>query len=374
MQVKNSPIDFTSMLTGGLDSALSAGFGWLGSGLQMRNNKRLQKYAAELQYDTWSKMTENTRNWNEYLEKMSKMSEAGLNPLYSEANAPQSAVSAGLPSASADMPFSSSPFNLGDSVANALKNRELTLREREVAVQEKLGDKQGKKLEAETDQLIQITPHTIDAAAEQARKLKLEGDQLDKVLAQMDAQLEIKQEEAHASMINALAHALEASVAESANEWNEDVSRQNAATNAFNAQTSYYNFELARDRAQAELKKMGFEMTDQYNKTLRELQNKGIEFVEKLRNLYSFDAGPLSVRLPLSWMADSQADRQAIISYMNSEHLTPAAKLSCREALNAIEDAQINIKSIGLPKDAKRPKFKLQSGFNMPWTSNDGSY
>lgn len=378
MEIKNSPIDFTSTFMSGLNSAFGGLFGLAGSGLQMRNNKRLQKYAAELQYDTWAKMTENTRNWNEYQEKLSKMAEAGLNPLYSEGNAPQSPIAAAAPSASAGMPLQDVPFNLGDSVVNALKARELTYKEREVAAQEKQAAAYEKKSDAETETILKVMPHTVNEACERAENMKLSNEEKRKLIDNIDAELHIKQQEADAAMTNALAHSLEAAVAQSANEWQEDVARQNANANSMNAQTNYYNFGLAKETLTLEIEKYANTATQQYHEYLSRLKKQTFETINEMRESMSRDMGPFHIRFPLDELVKTAAEAKAINDYIKMDDARDDAKMELRKLLNDIYDMQSRIQSVGFPKDSKKPKFKLERGYNpswkAPWTPDDGSY
>lgn len=363
LSIENSPIDFTSMVSNGANTFLGTLLGFGSQNRQYKLNSKLQRQAADLQYQTWANMTENTRNWNEYDEKMSKMAEAGLNPLYSEGSAPQAAVSAASPSSSVDA-FNAPPFNLGDSVTNALRTRELRLKEREIEAIEKEKTANAKKANAEADQIIQVTPYTIKSAAQQVVNGHLTGEQIKTQTAMLKKEVEIKGKEADAAVSNAISRAIEVAIAQSANEWQEDVARQNANSNTSQANTQYYNFKLAKSRLLSELNEASRVAMNEYHKTMSSLKKDASQLLNEQRERMSFQFGKYKFQFPIEVIYSLAGQKKALEEFIEMPNVENDLRMQTIENLDELLDIMTNVENVGLPEKATKPKFKIENGFN----------
>lgn len=369
-------------ITGAAGSSLDMVMDSISQGKSLPMNMALQKHASDLQLANWEAMTQNTRNWNEYAEKANKMMEAGLNPLFSEGQAPQAVISSSAPGVPSLTPSSSNTFS-------ELARMMFSLNADKLKATTRKDNAEAENMETHTGILKEVRQTNIDQALANLEKTKSETEEHKSQKEYIDSGIMKNYEEVHARWRELDLEYLKYEFMRDNTKWqNEHIYEPQAQANMveaeaakMNASTNAYNAKKAGERIDAEVKKMAQETDSLYKTTLSNLAKNSADILNTLVKT-DVAAIPLMLHKSLGGNIGQRKEQfeqmygpemigyyDALVQY--SKTCPPSEYPKVTQCIFKVGEAMKNCD----PHFTPLPPFKatLENNYNMPW-SQGSSY
>ena len=274
-----------SNLVGSLASAgagLSVSLSKIGA---EKRAKKLMDYQSKLNMQQWEEQVNNVRNWNEYDERINKMLEAGLNPLYSEGSPSQASISPSMPSS----PYSESSTP-ASSIEQILQSLSTLSQLRLNKANEEKANQDVLESAARTNEIIQTTPANIRLGVAKVDNLLADTQNKKDSTELARSQISVNQatcdtmlKDAETRYQNLLVQRGLLALQRHNSSWQEDVARQGLGIQQFEAMTHRYDTQANWAKISADIKTAQSRIDMEAFKLQREMAKDPLEVIERMR-------------------------------------------------------------------------------------------